>query len=186
MNHPTMVRFFQSSKYPRYALPFLILALILTGLMPSIVHSASIKNGDLAPGFAIEDMAGTMRTLNEHLGKDVVMLDFWSIYCVSCIQAIPKLVDLYEKYKDRGFIIYGIDLDTFSPRRVHRFIKGLQFEITYPLMIDQKREIAAAYKVGMLPTTIVIGKDGKVKLFHIGYKPGDEDEFDRLINKLVN
>jgi hypothetical protein len=54
------------------------------------------------------------------------------------------------------------------------------------VIIYRKREIAGAYKVGMLPTTIIIGKDGKVKLFHIGYKDGDEDEFDHLINKLVN
>ena len=54
------------------------------------------------------------------------------------------------------------------------------------MIIDKKREIAGAYKVGMLPTTIIIGKDGKVELFHIGYKEGDEHEFDNLINKLVN
>ena len=82
-------------------------------------------------------------------------------------------------------MIYGIDLDSFSPRRVKKFIDGLAFKIPYPVIIDRKREIAAAYKVGMLPTTIIIGRDSKVKMFHIGYAAGDEKEFDHLIKSLL-
>ena len=161
--------------------------ILVTAITPSNGLSASLKTGDNAPVWApIADMTGEVRSLEDHLGKDVIMLDFWSIYCVSCIQEMPTLVALYDKYKDQGFITFGIDLDSFSPRRVEKFIKGLNFEITYPVIIDRKRQIATAYKVGMLPTTIIIGKDGKVKLFHIGYKPGDEDEFDHLIKSLLN
>jgi len=160
--------------------------LLTISFSPVSSQGASIKKGDVAPDFTATDMAGVERSLQSHIGKDVIMLDFWSIYCVSCIQEMPHLVKLYDKYKDKGFIAYGIDLDSFSPKRVQRFIKGLNFEITYPVIIDKKREIAGAYKVGMLPTTIIIGKDGKVKLFHIGYQKDDEIEFDHLINKLVN
>ena len=154
--------------------------------VPGIAEAANLKPGDEAPMWPpMADMGGEVRSLEDHLGKNVVMLDFWSIYCVSCVQEMPSLVKLYDKYKDNGFIVYGVDLDSFSPRRVEKFIKGLNFEISYPVIIDRKREIATAYKVGMLPTTIIIGKDGKVKLFHIGYKPGDEDEFDHMIESLV-
>jgi peroxiredoxin len=166
---------------------FIILLLVTLVFTSSIAAAASLKEGDQAPVWPpLADMAGEMRSLEDHLGKDVIMLDFWSIYCVSCIQEMPSLVALYNKYKDQGFITYGVDLDSFSPKRVEKFIKGLNFEITYPVIIDRKRQIATAYKVGMLPTTIIIGKDGKVKLFHIGYKPGDEDEFDHLIKSLLN
>jgi len=80
------------------------------------------------------DTAGIVRSLENHLGKDVVLLDFWSIYCVSCVQEMPSLVALYEKYKEQGFIVYGVDLDSFSPSRVKRFINGLNFKIPYPVM----------------------------------------------------
>lgn len=167
----------------RISLVILLVTLIFSS---SIAGAASLKKGDQAPVWPpLADMSGEMRSIEDHLGKDVIMLDFWSIYCVSCIQEMPSLVALYDKYKDQGFILYGVDLDSFSPRRVAKFIKGLNFEITYPVIIDRKRQIATAYKVGMLPTTIIIGKDGKVKLFHIGYKPGDEDEFDHLIKSLI-
>lgn len=150
-------------------------------------YGAGLTKGDTAPFWPpMEDTGGTVRGLEDHIGKEVVLLDFWSIYCVSCVQEMPSLVDLYEKYKDKGFIVYGVDLDSFSPSRVIRFINGLDFKIPYPVIIDRKRQIATTFKVAMLPTTIIIGRDGKVKLFHVGYKPGDEDEFDHLIKSLVD
>ena len=154
--------------------------------VPTLNSSKPISEGDAAPTFALQDMGGIMRDLENHIGNDVIMLDFWSIYCVACVQALQKLIELYEKYKDQGFVVYGIDLDSFSPKRVQRFINGLGYEITYPVIVDRKREVAGAYKVNILPTTILIGKDGKVEMFHIGYKPGDEDDFDHKIKKLLN
>ena len=178
---------FMERSYKNIAFIAFCLGILILFCLPTNGSAASLKSGDKAPVWApIADMKGEVRSLEDHLGKDVIMLDFWSIYCVSCIQEMPSLVALYDKYKDQGFITFGVDLDSFSPRRVEKFIKGLNFEITYPVIIDRKRQIAMAYKVGMLPTTIIIGKDGKVKLFHIGYKPGDEDEFDHLIKSLLN
>jgi len=167
----------------------MVFAVILLSSAPGldIAHGANLKEGDPAPPWPpMEDMSGVVRSLQDHLGKDIVLLDFWSIYCVSCVQEMPSLVDLYEKYKDKGFIVYGVDLDSFSPSRVKRFIDGLNFKIPYPVIIDRKRQIATTYRIGMLPTTIIIDKDGRVRMFHIGYKPGDEDEFDHLIKSLVN
>lgn len=184
MSHHTNIQFLK--KFFRFTSRITIaISLLLTA--PGIIGAASLAPGDKAPMWPpIADMGGEVRSLEDHLGKDVVLLDFWSIYCVSCIQEMPSLVALYDKYGDQGFAVYGVDLDSFSPKRVERFIKGLNFTITYPVIIDRKREIATTFKVGMLPTTIIIGKDGEVKLFHIGYKPGDEDEFDHLIQSLLN
>ena len=58
-------------------------------------------------------------------------------------------------------------------------------EIPYPVLVDSERQIAMAYKVGVLPTTVIIGRDGKVKLYHIGYRPGDENRFEHLVRSLV-
>lgn len=164
---------------------FLVMAIVLFAL-PYVSIAANPLEGKQSPTWpAMADMEGIERSLEQHLGNDVIMLDFWSIYCVSCVQEMPSLVDLYNKYSDQGFMIYGVDLDSFSPRRVKKFIDSLTFKIPYPVIIDRKREIAAAYKVGMLPTTIIIGRDGKVKMFHIGYAAGDEKEFDHLIKSLL-
>lgn len=165
----------------------LVLAILVISLsIPVASLAAGPQKGDMAPDFSLADMGGTVRTLSEHQGDKVVLLDFWSIYCVSCLQEMPHLIDLYNKYKDQGLQVYGIDLDSFSPKRVQRFIDGLQFKIPYPVIVDRRREIAGSFKVGMLPTTIIIGKDGKIEMVHIGFKPDDIQEFDHLLQDLLD
>ncbi len=153
-------------------------------VLPGAVRAESGSIGQPAPVFKQADLAGVEQNLQADLdAQKVVLLDYWSIYCVSCVQEIPSLVAIHEKLKDKGLATYGIDLDSFSPKRVQKFVDGLTFKITYPIIVDQKRDIANAYKVSMLPTTIVIGRDGKIKLFHVGYKPGDEKDIEELIAK---
>ncbi len=153
---------------------FLFLTILLLPAGPA--GAAGVKEGEMAPDIAAVDMAGVTRTIKEHLGKNVILLDFWSIYCVSCVQEMPQLAKFYEKYKDKAFVTYGIDLDTFSPKRVQKFIDGLDFKIPYPVVIDDKRVIANAFGVSMLPTTIIIDRQGKIRMFHVGYKPVADDE----------
>ncbi len=166
-------------------LVFAALFMLQSVVVTELNASKTISEGDLAPAFALQDLGGAMWNLAGNIGNNVIMLDFWSIYCVACVQALPKLIELYEKYKDQGLVVYGINLDSFGLRRVKRFISGLGYDITYPVMVDRKREVAGAYNVNILPTTILIDKNGKVELFHIGYKPGDEMDLDYRIRKLL-
>jgi peroxiredoxin len=147
--------------------------------------AAELKAGDMAPLFTAIDMAEETRSLQEAVDKGIVLLDFWSIYCVACLEEMPSIVALYNKYKDKGLTVLGINLDSFGVRRVKRFIDGMAYKIPFPVIIDRKREIAGSYKVAMLPTTILIGKDGTIVYNHIGYKPGDEVKFEELIKGLL-
>jgi peroxiredoxin len=151
--------------------------------LPSV--AAELKAGEMAPLFTAIDMADETRSLQEGVDNGIVLLDFWSIYCVACLEEMPKIIELRDKYKDKGLTVLSINLDSFGVRRVKRFIDGLEYKIPFPVIIDRKREIAGSYKVTMLPTTILIGKEGKVVYHHIGYTPGDEEKFEGLIKELL-
>ena len=69
---------------------------------------------------------------------------------------MPKLVDIHNRYKEAGLETVGVDLDSFGTKRVVKFVKGLEFEVTYPIVVDKRREVAAKYGVSVLPTTIII------------------------------
>jgi len=141
--------------------------------------------GSQAPSFSVPLLEGGELDLAQHLGKNPILLDFWSIYCVSCVQEMPKLVEIYERYKDRGFIAVGVDLDSFGQKRVVRFVQGLSFKITYPLVIDAQREVAAKYGVSVLPTTVVIDRKGKIIFYHVGYAPGDEATIEEKVKEAL-
>ncbi|MBE0616873.1 MAG: TlpA family protein disulfide reductase [Proteobacteria bacterium] len=141
--------------------------------------------GDDAPRFSAPLLDGTEFDLGPHLGQSVILLDFWSIYCVSCVQEMPKLVDIHNRYKDQGFLTVGVDLDSFGTKRVVKFVDGLEFKITYPIVIDKQRQVAGKYGVSVLPTTIIIDKKGKVTYYHVGYAPGDEAEIEEKVREAL-
>ncbi len=141
--------------------------------------------GDDAPRFSAPLLDGAEFDLGPHLGKSAILLDFWSIYCVSCVQEMPHLVNIYNRYKDKGFLTVGIDLDSFGTKRVVKFVEGLDFKITYPIVIDKQRQVAGKYGVSVLPTTIIIDKTGKVTYYHVGYAPGDEAEIEEKVKEAL-
>ena len=59
-------------------------------------------------------------------GKKVVVLDFWSIYCASCIEEMPPLIEIYNEFQDKGLVIIGVNLDSFGTHRVVKFMQGME------------------------------------------------------------
>jgi len=141
--------------------------------------------GEEAPSFTAPLLQGGEFDLGPHLGKKVILLDFWSIYCVSCVQEMPKLIDVFERYKDQDLVAVGVDLDSFGTKRVVKFVQGLDFKVTYPIVVDKQRQVAAKYAVSVLPTTIIIDRQGKVSYYHVGYAPGDEAEIEEKVKEAL-
>jgi peroxiredoxin len=162
-----------------------LIALAAATLLSAAPRTAfALKEGDPFPHFTAPDMSGqTINTKDNQ--KKVILIDFWSIYCSSCIQEMPYIVAMYEKYKDKGLQVYGIDLDVYGIARVKKFIDSLDFKIPYPTIIDAKMEIKAKLGVSMLPTVIVADTAGVVQIFHVGYKPGYEKELEEKVVKLL-
>jgi thiol-disulfide isomerase/thioredoxin len=76
---------------------------------PSSPPTVSVE----VPNFTFVDFAGNKRQFSEFRGK-YVLLDFWATWCKPCLADIPHLKELYEKYKDKGFEIIGMDSETLS------------------------------------------------------------------------
>ena len=155
---------------------------ILALLVPSVAWA--LKEGDAFPHFTAPDLGGaTVDTKNYQ--KKVILIEFWSIYCSSCVQQMPHVAALYDKYKDQGLQCIGIDMDVYGAARVKKFLDGLDFKVPYPNIIDAKMQIKTLLGVSILPTTIVVDTTGKVAMFHIGYKPGFEKEMEEFVKKLL-
>ena len=144
-----------------------------------------IEQGDVLPPFAITDLKGNKVDLADYIGRNVILLDFWSIYCAPCVEQMPGLIELYEKYNDMGLMVLGISLDSrFNARRLNKFVDGYKYAIPYPIIHDAQSEIRSLYGVSTLPTIIIVDAGGEVKLFHIG--KDDERVIDDYINRLMS
>jgi peroxiredoxin len=130
----------------------------LTPLAERRPDRAILKTGFPAPDFQFVDLEGQTRRLSDFRGK-VVLLDFWGIWCPSCVQMAPELVRLYEAYHARGFEIIGIASN--DPReKVAAFIAERRMPWTQTLESD-KGPIATLYRVNGWPTSFLVGPDGK-------------------------
>jgi peroxiredoxin len=161
------------------------LCALLLALVARPQTAAALKEGQPFPHFSGQDLNGaTVDT--KAFGKKLLLIDFWSVYCSSCVAEMPHIVALYEKYKGQGLQCIGIDLDPMMPpAKVKKFLEGQSFPMPYPNVQDNKREIMGKLGVSMLPTTILVDPSGTVKLFHVGYKPGFEKELEEIVKKLL-
>ena len=149
------------------------------------VPAWALKEGDAFPHFTGVDLDGTTVD-TKAFAKKVILVDFWSVYCSSCVAEMPHIVKLYETYKDKGLVCIGIDLDPMMPpAKVKKFLAGHDFPMPYPNVQDNKRQIMGLLGVSILPTTVVVDTAGVVRLFHIGYKPGYEKELEEIVVKLL-
>ena len=144
-----------------------------------------IKEGDPAPmfsGLTIDDKKIDFAQLK---GKKVVLLDFWSIYCASCIEEMPGLIELHNEFSKKGLQVIGVNLDSFGTHRVVKFMQGMETKINFPVVIDKTRQIATSFNAMVLPTTLLIDASGKIRFYHVGYKPGDEKKLRGIIAQAV-
>lgn len=126
--------------------------LILTLLMSFNIFAADVKDFSL-PAY----VDGKEFKLSEHLGKRTIILNFWASWCTSCIQELPELHALKEKYPKAMFI--GINSGE-RKKLVKKFLRRYKFN--YDILVDKKKKVAALYGIESLPRTIVISKDKKI------------------------
>ena len=116
----------------------------------------------------------------------MILLDFGSIYCSSCMVTVPNLIKLRKKYPEENLAIFNIYLDIYNPQRVIKFFRGFAKDINLSLLIDDKLAISREYGVDTLPTTIIIDRGGVIRRRIVGYTEADEKEIDVVIERLLN
>jgi thiol-disulfide isomerase/thioredoxin len=109
------------------------------------------------------NLDGKEVSLSDYAGKGkVVLVDFWASWCGPCIYVMPDLVNIYRKYKNRGFEIVGVSLDS-NQENWKKSTESLQ--ITWPQFSNLQgwgEDGAVAYGINLIPNMILIDKDGKI------------------------
>lgn len=137
---------------------------------------------EVRPDFGLQDLQGKLRHVSEWDGK-VLMINFWATWCPPCRREIPAFIDLQEQYQDQGFTIVGIAIDT--EQNAKDFVDPMG--INYPILVGDKQGIAISKdygnRLGVLPYTVIIDRDGKIIATHRNEMTFEEAE--KLIKPLL-
>lgn len=129
------------------------------------------------------DLDGKPQGFGQWRGK-VVVVNFWATWCAPCREEIPLLVKLQEKYRDYGLQLVGVAID--QPEKVRPY--ALEMGMNFPILIGSLDAIdltkALGNRAGVLPFTVVVGRDGKIAKRHVGIVK--QDTLEPLLTSLMS
>jgi thiol-disulfide isomerase/thioredoxin len=157
----------------------LICGVALVLLVASTAHA--LAPGEVPPAIDMPDRAGTQVDLDGLKGK-VVLIDFWASWCGPCRQEMPVLEALHKKYADQGLVIVGVNIDNNS-KKMNNFLKGSP--ASFRIVHDRKLDVAAKYEPATMPSSYFIGRDGKIRYVHEGFRKQDAGELETRIKSLL-
>lgn len=168
---------------------FLVFLFILSILNVSAEENLYDKFGIIkpkaakpAPLFILNDLDGKEIYINDYIGK-VVFLNFWATWCVPCVIEMPAIEQLYNTFKDKGFVVLAVSIDQGGINLVKSFVK--KHNLTFPILLDPNLEVMKAYNVAGIPASFLISQKGVIKGFSTGAREWDNATAMELVKTLI-
>ena len=133
------------------------------------------------PKFSGRTLDARPLSIAEYRGS-VIILNFWASWCLECRPELPVLERLQREFSSRGLVVIGVNTRE-TKEAAGRYAKELG--LTFPLLLDRDGKINALYGVVGLPTTFVIGRDGRAIGFAVGPREWESASARALIAALL-
>ncbi len=118
-------------------------------------------DGNMAPDMNLNDPFGKKITLSSLKGK-VVLVDFWASWCKPCRDENPNVVRLYNKYKAKGFDVFGVSLDDNRESWMAAINKDQLLWNHGSDLLKWNSSVVKLYNIESIPFTVLVDKDGKI------------------------
>ena len=133
-----------------------------------------------APDINLPCINGSVN-LAELKGK-VVYLDFWASWCEPCKKSFPWLHDIKQRYAEKGFEVVAVNLDK-DRKLADEFLEVM--DVNFVVAFDESGESASSYKLKGMPSSYLIGRDGKLYASHTGFREKDKNKLEQAIKELL-
>ena len=141
----------------------------------------SLKKGSPIPHIAYNDPEGNKIDINNFKGK-YVLVDFWASWCGPCRKSIPEIKALYSKYKDKGFEVLSISVDT----DVAAWKKAMHEEAMpwSQVLSPDKNKTMADFMISGIPTLYLVDREGKIVEKYVGFSPGVKGQLEQAFKMM--
>jgi peroxiredoxin len=136
----------------------------------------------VAPDFNLLTPAGQPLQLFSFSGK-LILLNFWASYCAPCREEMPALERLWKKYQQQGLVVLAVAADAGDASRLVDYLQSMGY--TFPVVLDSDAKVRQRYEVQALPTTYIIGRDGRFVGRVLGARDWYSQEAKTLVQALL-
>lgn len=130
------------------------------------IKSGAAQMGKPAPDFALNSLDGAPVRLSDFKGM-AVFINFFASWCPDCRAEMPDVEATWRAHKDEGLVLLTVNLtnqDIIGD--VTKFVQ--EFGLTMPVLLDETGNVASLYKVGPIPASYFIDRNGVLKAVQVG------------------
>lgn len=143
------------------------------------------QNAMDAPAFSAENLEGKKISLSSQKGK-IVLLNLWATWCPPCRAEMPSMERLYQKLKDSNFTILAVSTPSPPKETKEKIVDFInEYNYTFPVLIDNSKEISYQYGSGSIPTSWIIDEEGKVLARFVGAMEWDSELMLEVFEELI-
>lgn len=156
-------------------------ALTVAGLALRPMLADALPSGAPVPEFALRTDAG--ETSLAALRGRVVWLDFWASWCAPCRRSFPWMQAMHARYGAQGLEVVALNVDT-RPELARRFLA--EHPVGFTIAYDASGESARRFGVRAMPTSVLIGTDGRVIAVHAGFRDEDREVLEAMLRRALH
>jgi len=142
----------------------------------------STEIGAPMPAYTAKMLDGSTFDVAKEKGN-VVFLNLWATWCGPCRYEIPALQAMHDKHHGDGFKVVGISLDENGADPVKQFVS--EKKMTYPIAIDADGNLASLFHTTVIPTSVLIDRQGRIVWKKYGAIIGEEKSLDGALEKAL-
>jgi peroxiredoxin len=158
--------------------------LIVTALLLSAgAGFAAGQANRKAPDFTLEDMQGNKVSLSDFRGK-IVMINFWATWCPPCVEEMPSMEKLHQRFKGDDFVLLAINVEADARPIVENFLKKNHY--TFPVLLDGDARVQQLFGAYRFPETLIINRRGEIVTRVIGGRDWMDEEIISVLAFMVN